>query len=69
MDVPTAIYKDDFTPVDSFKLHLASLQQIEGTTVEYFKKACATAESDFAVKPGDDDFEQNRKDTMKRLFS
>lgn len=69
MTQPCAIYKNDFKPVDSFETHLPQLEQIEGTSVELFKKACETAEQDFAEKPDDNDIEKNNKDTMKRLFS
>ena len=48
MTKPTALYKDDFKPVNSFETCLKNLDMIENTTVEYFKKSCETAEQDFA---------------------
>jgi hypothetical protein len=52
-----------------FKTYLERLETIEGVSRKEFVKKVLNADNEFEAKPGDNDQEKNRLDTLKLIYS
>ena len=55
--------------MELLKTHLPKLEKIEGVARKEFIEKSLNAEKEFEAKPGDDENEKNRLDTLKRVYS